>query len=901
MVLTLDLSKFDLSALDRDALLRDLDRADCEESLYAFLKAAWRWIDPSPFVEGWCIEAICEHLQAVVDGDIRRLIINVPPRCSKSSVCSVAFPAWVWAQRNDSPTSGPSVPMMYGSHALNLALRDSVKCRRLIESPWYQSRWGDRFKLEGDQNTKGRFTNSKKGERLITAVEAKVTGEGASLILIDDPSAANEVLSAAMIETTKEWWDGTMSTRLNDPNTGAFIVIQQRLAEDDLTGHILETDQGWTHLCYDDQTEVLTRRGWVNFAALTEQDDVMGVDPVSFVGTWERPTNYVRRQHDGEVIAYGSDVADLVVTPDHRMVYVDANDVADGNVYGRVRPAEKLPGTFYLPQTIKWHNDSGFVQFGGRQWTSRAFAEFMGWYLSEGCANAKSRATRIVQKIGGRYVPELERVLASVPFHVGKSKNNDRMWVWQIRDKGLAAALEPLGKSGNKAAPSVLKELGADDLAAFIGAYAKGDGHAAVRNARKVTISSTSGRMIDDLQECAAKCGWASSKSSSVSKGRPFNGYMMRDTLMYRLYIRASKAVGRTRKFGAQIHKRHASRRQYSGMVYCVSVPSTAVLVRRNGRVAVSGNCLPMHYEAERSFVTSIGWKDPRTEEGELLWPERFDAEAVRNLERRLGPFRASGQLEQRPEPKGGGIIKRDWWRLYQKLDAQGNPSPTLSYPPVELVIAALDTAYTEKEENDFSAMTTWGVFSGAEATGANRYATHAGGVAEAADQAASFTTAVNEAPAVMMMHAWQARLELHDLVTKVAKTCVDLRVDRLLIEDKAAGHSVAQELRRLYANAGFAVQLVPPTGGDKVARLYSVQHLFAEGLIWAPDKTWAEMVISQVATFPKGKHDDLVDTVSMALQYLRRVGILVRAPEWAHDVAESMRHRPQERPLYEV
>ena len=163
-----------------EATLRALDRSDCEDSLYTFLQYAWRHIDPSPFVPGWPLEAICEHLQAVCDGDIRKLIINIPPRCSKSTITSVAFPAWVWAQRFDGPTSGPGTMFLHASYAQQLSLRDSVKCRRLIESPWYQSLWGDRFKLVGDQNTKTRFDNNKKGSRLSTSVGSALTGEGGS-------------------------------------------------------------------------------------------------------------------------------------------------------------------------------------------------------------------------------------------------------------------------------------------------------------------------------------------------------------------------------------------------------------------------------------------------------------------------------------------------------------------------------------------------------------------------------------------------------------------------------------------------------------------------------------------------------------------------------------------------
>jgi len=144
--------------------------------------------------------------------------------------------------------------------------------------------------------------------------------------------------------------------------------------------------------------------------------------------------------------------------------------------------------------------------------------------------------------------------------------------------------------------------------------------------------------------------------------------------------------------------------------------------------------------------------------------------------------------------------------------------------------------------------------------------------------------------PRVMLMYAWQGRYELHDLVTKVAETCARYGVDNILIENKAAGHSVAQEMRRLFGGSQFGVTMFDPKSQDKLARLYSIQHLFAEGLIFAPTKPWSEMVITQVGQFPKGKNDDLVDTVSMALRHLRDTGVILRSEEWSAEVEASMR-----------
>ena len=258
--------------------LMELDRADCEDSLYTFLKHSWKFIDASSFTEGWPIEAIAEHLQAVVDGDIRRLIINIPPRMGKSSITSVAFPAWTWTQPGITHTSGPGVQFLHASYAQQLALRDSVKCRRLIESPWYQSLWGDRFQLTSDQNTKTRFDNDKNGSRLSTSVGSALTGEGGAIIVVDDPNAAQEAFSEATIASTIDWWDSALSTRLNNPKEGAFVVIQQRLSEEDLTGHILSKDIGeWTHLClpmkYEWRRHSVTSIGWEDPRGLDDEGE----------------------------------------------------------------------------------------------------------------------------------------------------------------------------------------------------------------------------------------------------------------------------------------------------------------------------------------------------------------------------------------------------------------------------------------------------------------------------------------------------------------------------------------------------------------------------------------------------------------------------------------------------
>src|SRR5712692_9594733 len=150
--------------LRRPGLTDEIDRELGARSLAEFVRLAWAVVEPStPFVDGWHIGAIVEHLEAITRGQIRNLLINVPPRHMRSLLVSVFWPA---GERN----RWPERRWLYSSYGAQLSIRDSLKCRRLIESPWYQRLWGDRFALTSDQNTKGRFDNNRSGYRLATSV-----------------------------------------------------------------------------------------------------------------------------------------------------------------------------------------------------------------------------------------------------------------------------------------------------------------------------------------------------------------------------------------------------------------------------------------------------------------------------------------------------------------------------------------------------------------------------------------------------------------------------------------------------------------------------------------------------------------------------------------------------------
>ena len=246
--------------LTRSSLRDEIDSELATRRLGEFVRQAWAAVEPStPFVSGWHIDAIIEHLEAVTLREVRNLLVNVPPRHMKSLLVSVFWPAWEWIRF-------PERRWLYSSYAASLSIRDSLKCRRLIESPWYQQLWGDRFALTGDQNTKGRFDNDRSGYRLATSVGGAATGEGGDRIVCDDPHNVQEAESDSIRKSTLDWFDVVMSTRVNDPKTAAKVVVMQRCHQQDLSGHLLEQGS-WEHLClpaeYEDPKRS-TSIGWTD-------------------------------------------------------------------------------------------------------------------------------------------------------------------------------------------------------------------------------------------------------------------------------------------------------------------------------------------------------------------------------------------------------------------------------------------------------------------------------------------------------------------------------------------------------------------------------------------------------------------------------------------------------------
>jgi predicted phage terminase large subunit-like protein len=236
---------------------------------------------------------------------------------------------------------------------------------------------------------------------------------------------------------------------------------------------------------------------------------------------------------------------------------------------------------------------------------------------------------------------------------------------------------------------------------------------------------------------------------------------------------------------------------------------------------------------------------------GKPLWPEYWSLEELQKTKATIHPRFWAAQYQQEPTSSESAIIKKDWWRIWEKNDP----------PECEFVIQSWDTAFTVNTRSDYSACTTWGVFYKEDGKG-------------------------RMAPNVILLDSFKEKMEFPELKEVAFKHYKEFNPDTLVVEAKASGNSLIQELR----NMGIPVQeFIPVKGNDKIVRVNAVADLFASGVIWCPDTRWAHELIDETADFPNGEHDDLVDSMSCALARYRQGGFL-RLPSDEEDEPISRR-----------
>ena len=891
--MTVSILNFNGQPIDIDGQLLNISKAECEESLAEFIQQAWHVVEPGQeYIHNWHVDLICEHLEAVTDGEIlpdgthyNRILINVPPGMMKSLILNVFWPAWEWGPRNM-----PHLRYICAAHQQNLSIRDSTKMRRLIVSDWYQKRWGDRVELTKDQNMKTKFENTATGFREAVAA-GSITGARGDRVLC---FPYNEIVHTEQgPRRIGDLVSQKVRTRVWSSNPGSGLLELKRINDwkHNPGSPILEVglSDGTVFRCTPDH-KIWTSRGWIPAGLLSSRD----VIPRSSIS--DRPNS------SGGDTVFGGELSLRKSGP------VDCNHV----VFGQFRPT----GQFAAPIVISFND--GFDKLSpclstsnllnGVGFNTKPFGESVRRFFTNGNELGLFSVQNRPRPV---FVAGECSVLFGVRYVFGSSS------IFEIAKSRVAShsifvsdLLSGRGRSDKSEHHSLMhKNLLLNTVSTGVKSWISISLRKFQNFFRDAQDSLTRSRDNSRFAPDATQIAYAVETLETDDRFPVFvqNVGHVDETFCLSVEDNHSFYVGTGKGVlvsncddphsveGANSDQMRASTIEWflEAVPTRLNNPKTSaiiVIMQRLHEEDISGVILdknlgydhimlPMMYDPSRAAPTKLGIEDPRTEEGELLFPARFPKAVVERDSAVMGPYATAGQFQQSPEPRGGGIIKREWWKLWDKVE----------YPPFDYVVASLDTAYTTKQENDFSALTVWGVFTGGTVATVPRKHLPDGSWPNLEEVAEREYARRN--PAVFLMSAWQERLPLHELVVKIASSCRRMGVDKLIIEDKAAGHSVAQEIRRLYGHEDWAVQLINPGAVDKMARLYSVQHLFAEGMIWSPDRPWSDLVINQCATFPRAKHDDLADTVSMALRHLREIGLLARAPEIQADIRDEMRH----------
>ena len=219
---------------------RDVLDAALRQDLSAFIEKSFQTVAPGEtYAPNWHIECIAGHLRQCVDGDIRRLIITLPPRHLKSICASVAFPAWVLGK-------DPTRKIICASYSSDLARKHAVDSRSVMESDWYGKLF-PKTRIDPQKNTEQEMKTTRKGFRYSTSLGGTLAGRGGNLIIIDDPIKPGDAMSEAERARVKQWYDGTLYSRLDNKRKDVIVLLMQRVHVDDLVDHVLEKEN-WVHL-----------------------------------------------------------------------------------------------------------------------------------------------------------------------------------------------------------------------------------------------------------------------------------------------------------------------------------------------------------------------------------------------------------------------------------------------------------------------------------------------------------------------------------------------------------------------------------------------------------------------------------------------------------------------------
>lgn len=778
------------------------------ETFIEYVKYMWRGV-----IIGRHHKKIAQIYDGITKGELKRVIINLPPRHTKSEFASWLFPSYYLGHH-------PDRKIMQICNVADLAEGFGRKVRDTIWSEEYQELFPD-TKVSKDARAARRWVTRSRGEYFATGTGGALAGRGANHLNIDDPHALD------------------ISTPIPTPN------------------------------------------GFVCIGDLKVGDQVFGADGY--------PTTVIAKSPVWERLVYTAETSDgAEVDCDAEHLWTVRWDSKLAGTQRTVRAKEIVGKKVYLPK-------QGAAQY------RPAPLPVDPWVLGAWLGDGTSSLGRMTAHPDD--APYMRRMFEQAGYIT-----TDLEDPYSFGVKGLRAQLRDLGVLDNKHVPEMYLFGSPEQRLRFLQGLMDTDGTV---NKNGVSVFSNYDKGLSEaVLEIVRSLGVKATISEQKSKGN-FGSelktdwrvvFTMKDSAYMprkRLRTKASTRASRSMVIGEQTRM---------SRVCCIKVDredglflaGRGYVVTHNSeqeaaRAGFDSKCFDATWEwyntgprqrlqpggsisivqtrwgkkdlAGRAIQQAIDngsindWKifnfPAIMPSGKPLWPEFWSLEELLKVKRDIPVSRWNAQYQQEPTSEEGALVKGSWWREWERE----------KLPEFEFIVQSWDTAFTKTNHSDFSACTTWGVFKLLNAEG-------------------------RRAPQVMLLDAWQDRVEFPRLKDQAKIMYQEWQPDSVVVEGRASGQPLIFELRAM----GLPVaEHMPARGNDKRARVNAISDMFSSGFVWFKPSKMAEHVIAQFSEFPYGDHDDLVDSSSQALQRLRE-GLLVGADRDSIDLSEDEEDRPRRR-----
>ena len=747
--------------------LLELDKVQrCKESYIFFVSQMW-----PVFISGKHHQIMADAFERVAKGELKRLIINMPPRHTKSEFASYLLPAWFLGKF-------PHKKIIQTAHTAELAVGFGRKVRNLVSSDQYQKVFGT--KLSSDSKAAGRWNTDVGGDYFAIGVGGAVTGKGADLLIIDDPHSEQEAKQGnpAVYDNVYEWYTSGPRQRLQPG--GAIIIV----------------------MCMTGDTPVMMADGKEKPLANIRQGDV--------VSTFENGRLTTAKVNNWQ--SSGVDSIYRIQTKSGRML----------------RANERHPFLVMDEGVLEWTRLNQ-LRVGDELVSLKDVTDLQRQRQSPAYAMPAWPESTTTGKTQTRLENQSEAMEDGLENYVGAGGQfTARGSAQPVTENSTRPQNKPQSKTAKEGSSTATESL----LRSMSGWW---------RSAKTSVMSAARGL----LPKTPALIGAGSSASTTTTPQEKSEGFFA-TTATSQLDTERRQAFLKALQDTSDFTTDQIVSISYDGEeeVFDVEIDRTENFIA-NGFVSHNTRWSKRDLTGQ---ILKNSEKDGTNEweviefpailpSGTPLWPGFWKKEELEALKAELPVAKWEAQYQQNPTSEEGAIIKRENWKIWTE------DSP----PQCEYIIQSWDTAFEKSNRADYSACTTWGVFKHADDKG--NYKTN-----------------------IIVLDAFKRRMEFPELKQKAFEMFKEWSPDSLIVEKKAAGAPLVYELRQM----GIPLQeYTPGKGSDKIARVNAISDLFASGVVWCPETRWADELMEELAAFPNGDHDDLVDSTSQALLRFRQGGFV--------------------------